>query len=82
MPIKLTRKLLWQILKSPKNECGLHSVSYFMIKPYYEYITVADKMEIRRSNIRGESHIDFRTQSVIMTFGGRGGGGGLLLMTY
>ena len=51
-----------------------------MIKPYYEYITVADKMEIGRSNIRDESHFDFRTQSVIMTFGGRGGG--LLLMTY
>ena len=35
--------------------------------------------------LRSESHIDFRTQCVIMTLtgGGRGdGGGGLLLMTF
>ena len=32
--------------------------------------------------LRGESHIDFRTQCVIVTRAGGGGGGGELLMTF
>ena len=34
----------------------------------------------RMDGLRGESHINFRARSVIMTLGGGGGGGGYTLM--